>query len=91
MYGDHGTGKIWSLTLNGTETPTNTLLNDSNLIISSFGLDGDQEFYIRILWTHKLTEAAIPEFQSLFAFAFLVGAMLLTAMVIKKRGGHFSA
>jgi glucose/arabinose dehydrogenase len=46
VYGDYGSGRIWSLTLSGTGTPTNSLLNDTGLSILSFGVDNNLELYI---------------------------------------------
>ncbi|HLC01248.1 MAG TPA: PQQ-dependent sugar dehydrogenase [Candidatus Bathyarchaeia archaeon] len=92
IYGDYGSGKIWALTLSGTGTPTNTLLNDTSLAISSFGLDSNNELYICAFdgKIYKLNETVIPEFSSLVAFAVLLFATLLTAIFYKKRVRHFS-
>jgi len=92
IYGDYGSGKIWALTLSGTGTPTNTLLNDTSLAISSFGLDSNNELYICAFdgKIYKLSETVIPEFSSLVAFAVLLFATLLTAIFYKKRVRHFS-
>jgi hypothetical protein len=46
VYGDYGSGRIWALTLSGTGTPTNSLLNDTGLSILSFGVDSNLELYI---------------------------------------------
>ncbi len=46
IYGDYGSGKIWALTYDNSSTVTNRLLVDSSLIISSFGLDQQNEMYI---------------------------------------------
>ena len=93
VYGDYGSGKIWALTLSGTGTPTNTLLVDSALTISSFGVDSNNELYICAFdgKIYKLNETVIPEFSSLVAFAVLLLATLLTAIFYKKRVRHFSA
>ena len=92
IYGDYGSGKIWALTLSGTGTPTNTLLNDTSLAISSFGLDSNNELYICAFdgKIYKLNKTVIPEFSSLVAFAVLLFATLLTAIFYKKRVRHFS-
>ena len=46
VYGDYGSGRVWALTLSGTGTPTNSLLNDTGLSILSFGVDNNLELYI---------------------------------------------
>ena len=46
IYADYGSGRIWSLAYDGMNPPTNTLLMDSNLLISSFGVDQNKELYI---------------------------------------------
>jgi glucose/arabinose dehydrogenase len=44
IYGDYVSGKIWKLTFGGI-TPVNELLLETNLNISSFGVDADNELY----------------------------------------------
>lgn len=46
IYGDFGTGRIWALEFSDPENPSNTELIDSELNISSFGTDADNELYI---------------------------------------------
>lgn len=46
VYGDYGSGKIWALEYDGTHAPVNTLLIDSTLTITSFGIDEAKELYI---------------------------------------------
>jgi glucose/arabinose dehydrogenase len=46
IYGDFGTGAIWALWLNDDQTPNNQLLLETNLQISSFGVDWDNELYV---------------------------------------------
>lgn len=46
VYADFGSGRIWSLGYDGVNPPQNDLLLDSNLLISSFGVDENQELYI---------------------------------------------
>jgi glucose/arabinose dehydrogenase len=46
IYADYGSGRIWSLEYDGVNPATNTLLMDTNLLISSFGADQNQELYI---------------------------------------------
>jgi glucose/arabinose dehydrogenase len=93
VYGDFGSGRIWALALSGAGTPTNMILVNSNLTISSFGVDRDNELYVcafdgRI---YRLRETVIPEFSSVVGFAVLLITTLLTTMAFKKRAGHFSA
>ena len=45
IYGDYGSGKIWALQYDGVAGPVNTLLADTGLNISSFGLDQRNELY----------------------------------------------
>lgn len=45
IYADYGSGKIWSLDAS-TSSPRNSLLTESNLNISSFGVDPKNELYI---------------------------------------------
>ncbi len=46
IYGDYGSGRIWALTYDGTGEPINEELTDTNLFISSFGVDAQQNLYI---------------------------------------------
>ncbi len=85
VYGDYGTGKIWALTLHSTgEAQTNTLLTDSALTISSFGLDSNGEIYICAFdgKIYKFNQTVIPEFSPVVALAFLmlIGAVLEVAL-----------
>jgi glucose/arabinose dehydrogenase len=45
IYGDYGSGKVWALQYDGVAMPVNTLLSDTNLNISSFGIDENKELY----------------------------------------------
>ncbi len=45
IYGDFVAGKIWALRYDGQAAPKNSLLSDTNLNISSFGVDKDGEIY----------------------------------------------
>ncbi len=45
IYGDYGSGKIWALQYDGATVPVNTLLADTSLNISSFGVDEKNELY----------------------------------------------
>ncbi|MDZ7361664.1 MAG: PQQ-dependent sugar dehydrogenase [candidate division KSB1 bacterium] len=46
IYGDFGSGRIWALRYDGVNPPVNTELMDTNLGISSFGVDKNFELYI---------------------------------------------
>jgi len=45
VYGDYGSGKIWALQYDGVAATMNTLLVDTELNISSFGVDEQNELY----------------------------------------------
>ena len=45
IYGDYGSGKVWALQYDGGALPVNTLLTDTDLNISSFGVDEQNELY----------------------------------------------
>jgi len=45
IYGDYGSGKIWALQYDGVAAPVNTLLADTGINISSFGVDEHNELY----------------------------------------------
>ncbi len=79
VYGDYGSGRIWALTLNATGLPTNTLLTDSTLTISSFGLDASGEIYICAFdgKIYKFNQSVIPEFST----AILLVVLLLGTLV----------
>lgn len=46
IYADFGTGRIWSLNADNLSSPVNNLLLKSDLNISSFGVDQNNELYI---------------------------------------------
>jgi glucose/arabinose dehydrogenase len=46
IYADYGSGKIWALDASNANNPVNTTLVESNLNISSFGVDPKNELYI---------------------------------------------
>lgn len=46
IYGDFISGRIWTLEFSDPENPTNTELLNSDLNISSFGTDADNELFI---------------------------------------------
>ncbi|MGZ4903732.1 MAG: PQQ-dependent sugar dehydrogenase [Halobacteriota archaeon] len=45
VYGDYGSGRIWALRYNDTGVPVNVELTDTNLQISSFGVNQRGELY----------------------------------------------
>jgi glucose/arabinose dehydrogenase len=61
VYGDYGSGKIWALQYDGTSAPVNTLLVDTALSITSFGLDENNELYFTAFdgKIHKLSMADV--------------------------------
>ncbi len=88
VYGDYGTGKIWALTLSATGVPTNTLLTDSSLVVSSFGVDARGEIYVCAFdgKIYRFNQNVIPEFTPTAAFVFLVlSALILVASTSKNR------
>lgn len=46
IYADYSAGKIWALTYDGINPATNQLLQDTNLLLSSFGVDQNNEIYV---------------------------------------------
>lgn len=46
IYGDYGSGKIWSLDYSDPENPSNTELLQADFSIPSFGIDAENELYI---------------------------------------------
>ena len=61
VYGDYGSGKIWTLRYDGTGAFVNTLLVDTALSITSFGLDENNELYFTAFdgKIHKLNQADV--------------------------------
>ena len=84
VYGDYGSGRIWALTIGSTGTPSNTLLDDTTLQISSFGLDGNGELYICAFdgKIYKFYPGVIPEFPTITVFSFFLVAILLATLVV---------
>jgi len=47
IYGDFLSGKVWALEFDGEQTVSNSvLINSPNLIITTFGVDQNQELYV---------------------------------------------
>jgi len=46
IYADYSAGTVWALTYDGINPTTNVQLLDSNLLISSFGVDANNELYV---------------------------------------------
>jgi glucose/arabinose dehydrogenase len=92
VYGDYGSGRIWALTLNSTGgAAANTLLTDSPLAISSFGVDANGEIYICAFdgKIYKFNQTVIPEFSPMIVLVvLLLGTLLVTAF--KKNQVPFS-
>jgi hypothetical protein len=93
VYGDYGSGKIWALSYNGTGAPSNTLVADTSLAITSFGLGENNELYFTAFngKIHRLNSAAIPEFPSIAIFALLLIATLIVTVLMRARKSHFSS
>ena len=87
IYGDYGSGKIWALTLSETDEATNTLISDTSLNVLSFGLDENNELYICASdgKIYRLSASVIPEFPTLLVFAFVILAILVLTIAIRKR------
>jgi glucose/arabinose dehydrogenase len=87
VYGDYGSGKIWALQYNGTVSPSNTLLVDTSLTISSFGIDEKGELYLCAFdgKIYQLSNIAIPEFPSQVISVFLLAATLVAVIIISKK------
>ncbi len=87
IYGDYGSGRIWALAENGT----NTQLIDSGLTISSFGLDENGELYICAFdgKIRTLKTTVIPEFPSALPIVVLVIIASVFAVIFRKK--HTSA
>jgi glucose/arabinose dehydrogenase len=88
VYGDYGSGKIWALQYNGSSVPSNTLLIDTSLNISSFGIDEGKELYFCALdgKIYALRFGIIPELPSTLAFAVLIAMSWLVVVTARKRG-----
>ena len=88
VYGDYGSGRIWALTIGSTGTPSNTLLDDTTLQISSFGLDGNGELYVCAFdgKIYRFNPGVIPEFPTITVFSFFLVAILLATLVVKNCG-----
>ncbi|HXF99601.1 MAG TPA: PQQ-dependent sugar dehydrogenase [Bacteroidota bacterium] len=46
IYGDYGSGKTWALTYDGVNPPANQLLTDETYLVSTFGVDENNELYL---------------------------------------------
>jgi hypothetical protein len=93
VYGDYGSGKIWALEYEGVAEPVNALLVDTNLNLSSFGLDERNDLYFCALdgKIYLLNGNVIPEFPSVTVIATLIAASLIVAVIARKRPLFLSA
>lgn len=84
IYGDYGSGRIWMLNYNGTAVG-NTLITDTGLNISSFGLDLNGELYFCALdgKIYKLNPEVIPE-ESITLMFILIIAVSMLVILLKK-------
>lgn len=60
VYADFASGRIWALTLNGTQPATNALLVDAPYAVSSFAQDHERELYIVSYGTGRLYRITGP-------------------------------
>ncbi len=89
IYGDYGSGRIWAFPANSTAAPANALLVNSNLTLSSFGVDQNGELYIcafdgRIYTLDALVIAEFPAWVPAGLLA-ACAALLVATAVWKKR------
>ena len=66
VYGDYITGEIWALACDGVNPAVNTLLLDTSLSISSFGVDENDNLFVLsyfggTIWRFVPTVTAVPE------------------------------
>ena len=60
VYADYASGRIWALTLNGTQPATNALLLDAPYTVSSFAQDRERELYVVSYGTGRLYRITGP-------------------------------
>jgi len=86
VYGDYGSGRIWALTFSRTTATANNLLLDSNLALSSFGVDQNGEIYVCAFdgKIYKLIATAIPELPPEGVAAILAASTLVAIAAFKK-------
>jgi glucose/arabinose dehydrogenase len=89
VYGDYGSGRIWALNVNSSGAAANSLLINSGLTVSSFGVDQAGKLYICAFdgKIYQFTTAVVPEFSSSTTIIALALATTLILVAIKKR--HF--
>lgn len=65
IYADFVSGRIWSLAYDGVNNPVNTLLLNSSLNISSFGIDENSELFLCAfdgrIYQFKPTATGLPD------------------------------
>lgn len=89
IYGDYATGLIWGLSYDGTtpadvSVPENRLLMDSGLIITSFGIDKDNGFYILSLDDNIYTiESLVPELGDSKSILLLISVIIALAIATR--------
>jgi glucose/arabinose dehydrogenase len=83
VYGDYGSGKIWGLNGSGV----NLLLVDSNLVLSSFGVDDNNELYFCAFngKVYNLSMGVVPEFSPVTIVVLLVMTTTLVFLFFRKR------
>jgi hypothetical protein len=62
IYGDYGSGRIWALSYNEAVEPVNQELVDTDLLLSSFGVDEENELYMCALngTIYRLMAGGLP-------------------------------
>jgi hypothetical protein len=66
IYGDYITGEIWALEYDGVNPAVNTLLLDTSMFISSFGIDENNNLFVLnytqgTIWRFASTATAVHE------------------------------
>jgi glucose/arabinose dehydrogenase len=87
VYGDYGSGRIWTLSVNDSGVAvSNSLLVLSNLTISSFGVDQTGEMYVCSFngKIYQIIALSIPEFSNWAFLTVFLGATALILVGVKK-------
>ena len=87
IYGDWGSGRIWTLRYNNNSNTVNTEIVNTGLNIASFGLDQHGELYFTAYngKIYKLTAASIPEYPLQTGLPLILSAIPLLAFMLKNR------
>jgi len=84
IYGDFK-GRIWGLSYDGINPPDNTLLLDSDLIISSFGVDKDNALYILSFDNGHIyvVESLVPDLGDSKSILLLISVIIALAIATR--------